>query len=166
MARPRKKPVAPPQTPTEAIALALKVPFESFGVMAGAADRFGAEAVALAVLDQLSLATAGGDDSNEAGLAILLAQTGAPGEVYAELGRRIEQAFASDAMEGAAWLLPVACAGIPLAQEWVEPLPRELRHSLAAVAVKLAGNLEPLLAFHGAMRLTPIEETVRVLKGE
>lgn len=166
MAKPRKKTIAPPKTPDEAVAVALTMPFESFGLIAGAADRFGAEAVALAVLDQLSRATLEDNDAQEAGLAILLAQTGAPGAVYAELGRRLQLAFAAHPMQGAMLLLPVACSGIPLDPQWVEPLSHELRHSLAKLAADLGSKLEPLLAFNGAVRLTPIEETVRVLKGE
>lgn len=166
MAKPRKKTVAPPRSPDEAVALALTMPFESFGLIAGATDRFGAEAVALAVLDQLSQATMEHKDLQEAGLAILLAQTGAPGAVYEELGRRIAVAFASHPMHGAMLLLPVACSGIPLDPRWVEPLAPELRDNLAKLAADLGGKLEPLLAFHGATRLTPIDETVRVLKGE
>lgn len=166
MARPRKKSIAPPQTPEEAIALALTMPFESFGLIAGAADRFGAEAVALAVLDQLTRAVVSDQDENEAGLAIVLAQTGAPGAVYEELGRRIAWAFATDPMLGTMLLLPVACSGIPLDPQWVEPLPQSRRLELAKLAANMAASLEPLLAFNGAKRLTPIEETVRVLKGE
>jgi hypothetical protein len=164
MARPRKKAVPPPAIAAEAVDVALTRPFDSFGMIAGAMDRFGPEAVALAVIEKL--AHMGVDSPEEAGLTILLAQTGAPGQARAALDLYLQHAFATNKHLGMSLLFPVACAGVELDPAWVAPMDADERRHMAHIVGDLAVKLEPLLLFHGGQRLTPIAETVRVLRGE
>lgn len=164
MARPRKKTVAPPAIAAEAVEVALTRPFDSFGMIAGAMDRFGAEAVALAVIEKL--AHMGVDSPDEAGLTILLAQTDAPGQARAALDHYLQHAFATNKHLGMSLLFPVACAGLQLDPAWMQTMDRDERRHMAKIVGDLAGKLEPLLTFHGGQRLTPVAETVRALLGE
>lgn len=164
MARPRKKTIATPNTAAEAVEVALTQPFDSFGMIAGALDRFGPEAVALAVIEKL--AHMGVDSPDEAGLTILLAQTGAPGQARAALDHYLRHAFATHKLLGMSLLFPVACAGLELDPAWLQLMDGDDRRHMAKIVGELAPKLEPLLSFHGGQRLIPVAETVRALLGE
>ncbi len=164
MARPRKKTVATPNTATEAVEVALIRPYDSFGMIAGAMDRFGPEAVALAVIEKLAHLAL--DSPDEAGLTILLAQTGAPGQARAALDHYLQHAFATNQQLGLSLLFPIACAGIELDQAWLKTMDSDERRHMAHIVGDLATKLEPLLSFHGGQRLTPVAQTVRALLGE
>jgi hypothetical protein len=55
---------------------------------------------------------------------------------------------------------------VELDPAWVAPMDADERRHMAHIVGDLAVKLEPLLLFHGGQRLTPIAETVRVLRGE
>ncbi|MBI5610466.1 MAG: hypothetical protein HY902_16430 [Deltaproteobacteria bacterium] len=168
MARTRKKApsvLATATTPAAAVAQALLEPFDSFGIIAGASDRFGGEAVALATVATLAAVAADDDPARASGLALVLAQTGLPGESAAALDGAMRRAMAAGLPQHLDLLLPVCCAGVALDPAWLAPLAGEQRALLAKLVGGLAPRLEGLLAFHGALRPTTLDETLRAIAG-
>ncbi len=169
MAGKRKK---PPQTlptattPAAAIAQALLEPFDSFGIIAGASDRFGGEALALAAVAKLAEVASDDDPSTSSGVALLLAQTGLPGEAAAALDRAMAQAMAKGLAPHLDLLLPVCCSGVELEPTWLAPLAREQRALLSKLVRNLAPRLEELLAYHGGQRPTSLEQTLQSIGGD
>lgn len=163
MAVPRKKTVVTPQSPSEAIDLALRKPFHAWGVIGGAADRFGAELITIAALQRLTAGRPGSKD--EVGLTLILAQLGVPGDTaQAELDQRMYAAFSAGLEQGVAYMLPVATAGIALRREWVQAMPAELRHSMAEIVKGLSEQMELVLQLHGATRADAVAATLRTLR--
>jgi len=153
-------------TPTAAVVQALAEPFDSFGILAGASDRFGGEAVALAAVTQLAALASDDDPARASGLALVLAQTGLPGEAQAALDLAMLRATAAGLAPLFDLLLPVCCAGVALDPAWFVPLTSDQRVLLAKLVGSLVPQLESLLAFHGAQRPATLEQTLRVIAGE
>lgn len=152
-------------TPAEAVAQALMEPFDSFGIIAGASDRFGGEALALAAVANLAEVASSDDPAIASGLALVLAQTGLPGEAEAALDGAMRRAMAAGLAQHLDLLLPVCCAGVALAPAWLAPLGEEQRALLAKLVSSLVPRLESLLAFHGAQRPTSLDQTLRAIAG-
>ncbi len=168
MARPRKsaQPTLPTaRSPAEAVAQALDHPFESFGIVAGATDRFGGEAVALEVVQALAALASGQDTRPASGLALLLAQTGVPGDAELALNSCIDYAKSLSIVAHVDLMLPLCCAGIPLDPRWFEPLATEQRALLAKLVAGLVPQLEHLLTLHGGQRATSLEATLSAITG-